>query len=163
MFSNVRIGTTIYVLHKSEAKLEIGEVTYKTEPTPMYTNTYQSGIMQPQKMYVDLDVRINGENVKFQKLQADATIADSNGMVVSESRDAILNEVLAMQKCSQSIIDSVEHHTEIVSRCNALVQELNPDAKRDAERAKEIVDLRSEVGELKNMLTQLLSKKEKEK
>lgn len=162
MFSTLRGGTPIYLLHKQEPRLEMAEVVSHSEPMPIYPNTYPTVGLMPQKMCVDVDVRINGQDVKLQKLPTDAVIADCNGMVVAETKDAIINEVMAMSKCSQSIIDSVDHHKEVVERCHAIIEELSPEAKREAERNKEIETLKGELGELKGLLSQLLNKKKKE-
>lgn len=161
MFSTLRTGTPIYLLHKQEPRLEMAEVVSHSEPMPIYPNSYPTGLM-PQKMSVDVDVRINGQDVKLQKLPSDAVIADCNGMVVAETKDAIINEVMAMSKCSQAIIDSIEHHKDVLERCSAIIEELSPEAKREAERNKEIENLKGEIGELKGMLSQLLTKKKKE-
>ena len=161
MFSTLRNGTPIYLLHKQEPRLEMAEVVSHSEPMPIYPNSYSAGLM-PQKMSVDVDVRINGQDVKLQKLPSDAVIADCNGMVVAETKDAIINEVMAMSKCSQAIIDSVEHHKVVLERCSSIIEELSPEAKREAERNKEIENLKGEIGELKGMLSQLLTKKKKE-
>lgn len=133
MFSNLRSGTTLYVLHKNEPKLEMAEVVSHTEPVPIYPNAYNTGYVQP-RMSVDVDAKIDGRDVKFQRLPSDAVIADCNGMVVSETKDAILNEIVSLQKCSQSVLDSVQHHKDVVDRCHELIEEISPEAKREAER-----------------------------
>ena len=101
MFSNLRIGTPLYILHKQDPKLEIGEVTFVSQPAPQFGTTYTSGYPMPApKMLVDVKIKSpGGEVVDLQKLPADLSIADfGNGMVVSESRDAIYNEIDAISE-----------------------------------------------------------------
>lgn len=161
MFSNLRNGAPVYILHKQEPKVEIGEVVSVGQPQPQYNIAYQNGMMQQPKMLVDVRVKIGEQTIDLQKLPSDLTVADCNGMVVSETKDAIVNEVAAMAKISQSVLESMDRHQGIVDRCNALLEELNPEVKREAERTKELSDLRNEVGELKSLLSQLLNDKSK--
>ena len=100
MFQNVRKGTPIYLLHRNEAKVEIGEVVGVSMAQPMFNHSYQNGQYLQPKNVVDIQVSINGKTINLQKLPADATIADDNGMVVSESRDAILTEIDILKKNS---------------------------------------------------------------
>ena len=169
MFQNLRKGTPLYVLHKQDATLEIGEVVSVTPPQAMYNHGYQNGQYTPPKMCVDIQMSINGKIINLQKLNADATITDENNMVVTDSRDAILTEIDILSKNSQKIVESCDYHKEIVTKCNSLVEELNPHIKKEAEQAKEINDLRKQVnglsedlGDIKSMLTRVLNKKNKE-
>ncbi len=169
MFQNLRKGTPLYVLHKQDARLEIGEVTNVTQPQAMYNHGYQNGQYVPPKMCVDVQMNIEGNIINLQKLQAEANIADENGMIVTDNRDAILTEIDILSKNSQKVLDSVEYHTSIVEKCKLLVEELNPHIKKEAEQAKEINDLKRQVnglsddlGDIKTMLTRVLNKKSKE-
>lgn len=162
MFQNIRKGATLYVLNKQDATLEVGEVVNVTPPQPMYNHTYQGGQFTPPKMYVDIELNAGGKVITLQKLTADATIDDKNGIIVAENRDAILNEIEVLAKNSQRIIESCDYHNEIVNKCRALVAELNPQLKREAEQAREISDLRQQLSDIKGMLADVLNKKTKE-
>lgn len=163
MFSNLRPSAPIYVLHKSEPKVQIGEIVSVGSAYPQYTATYQAGLLQPQKMVVDLKVKVGSETIDLQKMPADMTIADfgTDGMVVSESRDAILNEVVALQKSSQSMLDSMEHHKQVVTKCHQLIEELNPQAKVEAEQRRDIESLKTQMANIEGMLSQLLGTNKK--
>lgn len=148
MFGNLRIGTPLYVLHKNEPRLEVGEVIFVGQPIPQYGTTYSGGYpIAGQKMVVDIKVKVGEDEINLQKLPTDLQVADyiESGMVVSESRDAILVEVENIRKNSQRVIESVDEHRSILEKCDTLIQELNPQAKQDAERSKEIETLRSEI------------------
>lgn len=161
MFQNIRKGATLYVLNKQDATLEVGEVTNVTPPQAVYNTQYQ-GAFNPPKMYVDIEINVEGKIINLQKLTADATIDDKNGIIVAESRDAILNEIEVLAKNSQRIIESCDYHNEIVNKCRALVAELNPQLKREAEQAREINDLRQQLSDIKGMLADVLKQKTKE-
>lgn len=171
MFSNLRNGTPLYVLHKSEPRLEIGEVINVGTPVPQFGQTYTAGFQMPgQKMLVDVKIKTKNGDIDLQKLPADLSIADfGNGMVVSESREAILNEIDALRKSSERVIESVDYHKAVIGKCTDLMSELNPQLKQDVERAKELDSLKREVGglkddmvDIKGMLTKMMNKKSKE-
>ena len=178
MFQSLRIGTPLYVLHKNEPKLEVGEVIFVSQPVNQFGQTiYQQGIMNPAPATVDIKIKSNDKTIELQKLPANMSIADyGNGMVISESRDSIINELGVLRQNSERIIASIDQHKDIVSKCDALMQELNPQVKQDAERQKEMLALGERVGGLgervggleksmqniEGLLTQILdSKKEK--
>lgn len=157
MFSNLRIGTPLYVLHKNEPQLEIGEVTFISQPSPQFVTAYNAGMQMPTpKMLVDIKIKTANGDVELQKLPADMSIADfGNGMVISESRDAILNEIDTLRKSSVRIIESIEHHKSMVDKCDTLLAELNPQIKQEAERTKEFDSLKQEVSGIKGDLVEL--------
>lgn len=163
MFSNLRQGTPLYVLHKSEPRLEIAEVISCSEMQPMYNTAYQGGMLQPPKTFVDVKAKIDGQIVDFQKLPSELSIADSNGMVLSETKESIINEIYALSKLSKSVLDSVGHHQNVVERCEKLLEELNPEIRKEAERTKELNSLKEEMGNIKEMLSKLLNSKSKSK
>ena len=165
MFSNLRIGTPLYVLHKNEPQREVGEVIFVSQPTPQFGTTYNAGYPMTPKMLVDVKIKTANGDVELQKLPAELSIADfGNGMVISESKDSILNEIDVLRKNSVHIIESVELHKGIVGKCDTLLAELNPQIRKEAERTKEFDSLKQEVGglkgdllELKGMLSKLLN------
>ncbi len=170
MFQNLRTGTPLYVLHKNELKLEVGEVVSVTPPRPQTIQNYTVGVLPPQQTVVDVEVKIGDNTIKIPGLMTTLSITDcNNGVVVSDSRDAMLSEVSIIKGNSQKILNSIEQHQEIVKKCDELLQELSPQIKQDAERAKEMETLDKRVGGLEssmarieNMLVQALEpKKEK--
>jgi hypothetical protein len=168
MFQSLRIGTPLYVLRKNEPKLEIGEVTFVSQPVNQFNQPVYGGT---QPATVDIKLQIADKPMDLQKLPASFTIADcGNGIVVSESREAISNEINILRQNSQRILESTEQHKAIVVRCDELLAELNPQVKQEAERAKEIESLSKRVGGLENsladikgLLIQSLNGKTKEK
>ena len=163
MFSNLRIGTPLYILHKQDPKLEIGEVTFVSQPSPQFGATYSAGYPMPApKMLVDVKIKSSsGEVVDLQKLPADLSIADfGNGMVVSESRDAIYNEIEALRKTSQRVVESMDYHQSVVGKCTDLMAELNPQVKQEAEfdsLKQEVSGIKGDLQELKGMLSKFLN------
>lgn len=171
MFSNLRQGALVYVLHKDEPRLEVGEVISVGQPIPEFGTTYSAGFpIAGQKMVVELKIKVGNDDITLQRIPADMQVADfGTGMVVSENREAILLELNNLRKTSQSIVDSVDRHNSIISKCDELMQELNPQAKQDAEREKEIKSMRDEMNglrgdmtDIKALLSKIVNKNKKE-
>lgn len=172
MFQSLREGTPLYVLHKNEPKVEQGEVISVTPPVPQFgQTTFNAGIMAQQSMTVDVKIKSGEKTIELQKLPATMSIADyGNGLVVSENSDAILNEISVLKNNSQRVIDSVEQHKEMVRKCDALLEELNPQIRKEAERSREMEAISNRVGGLESsmkrieeMLSRSLEHKTKEK
>lgn len=171
MFGNLRVGTLVYVLYKNEPRIEQGEVQNVGIQYPQFGATYVGNTLQPQRMLVDIKVKVGDEVLDLQKLPADLSIADfgTNGMVISESKESILQEIDIIRKNSLSIIESIDHHKQVVESCDNMVESLNPSVKREAEQRKEIdtlkaqmADVSSDMADIKCMLSKLLNKSKKE-
>lgn len=158
MFQGLRASSPFYILYKNEPRVAIGEVISVSNPVPQFGATaYQNGLMTTPKSFVDIKVRVGEEVLDLQKLPADSTIADfgGNGMVVSESREAIINEVDGFKKASERVLADVGRHRKIVSECDKMLSELSPQLKREAEQAEEIENLKQGMGNLRDDLADI--------
>lgn len=162
MFQSLRTGATVFILYKNEIpRIEYGEVLTVGLPTPQFnaTSYQQNGQFMPAKNVVDIKVNVNGQTVDLQKLPADSSIADfgNNGMVVSTSKDAILTEISTLRNNSQRVIESVDKHKKNIEYCDKLIEDLNPEVKKEAERREEIDNLKNEIAGLKDLLSQFMN------
>lgn len=163
MFQSLRGGSPFYVLYKNDPKLVIGEVINTENLMPLLNTTFQNGIMSQPKNVIDVNVTVDGNNLKFQKLPAELTIADFNtGIVVSDSKDAIINEIDAFKNASLRILNDVEKHKNIVAECDNMLCQLNPHIATEAKQSKEIESLKNEMADLKAMLSKALGRINKE-
>ena len=162
MFQNLRGGSPLYILHKNEPKLSIGEVKNVSQPMPQFGVTYQSGILSQPKNTVDIRVAIDGEEVTLQKIPADLSIADFGaGMVVSENREAIVTEIEAFKHASEKHVADTPKHEHIVSECTTMLGMLNPHIARETEQEKKIETLTTELADIKAMLSGILERNNK--
>lgn len=157
MFQSLRTGTPIYILYKKERKLAIGEVVEVSSPTQQFGMTYQNGLLAPPKSFVDIRVNIGTETINLQSLPADMTIADfgNTGMVVSENREQMTNEIDAFEATSTRALGEVDMHKDIVARCKEMRAQLNPQIAKEVEQAKEIEGLKADITEIKSLLKAL--------
>lgn len=164
MFSNLRVGTPLYVLQKQDPKVSIGEVQSVGAPVPQFGTTYNAGYIQPPKMYVDVRIKVGDETIDLQKLPADETIADfgTNGMVVSENREAILTEIDILERTFQSGVDNYDKCLAGLDKCHEMREQLNPTAKQDAQQRHDIDALKAQMANIEGLLSKLLDTKKED-
>ena len=100
MFSGLRENSIFYVLDKTNgATLKTGQVIQVSNPQPKFPQ-YQPGQynIQAVETTVDIKVRMPDGDMEFRQLPSNAQIANSGNVVVSESKDAMMAEVEAMQR-----------------------------------------------------------------
>lgn len=155
-FSNLRNSNQLFILHKdSVPKLEIGKVVNITPPIPKYGNT---GMYNPE-MIIDITADVNGTITNFQKLPANGEIADfGNNIVISCNKDAMNNEVVAMQQRSSDVVNSIQLHKDIIKGCDDILLQLNPEIKEKQRQEEENKALREEVNSLKEMFKEFMNK-----
>lgn len=156
MFTNLRVNTPFYIFHKDATPyVETGSVMSVTAPMPNVGTT----IGQPTFYTVDVTVKINDRTTTFQKLPANAEIADFGGngnMVVATSREAMNGELSAMRQRSVEIIKSVPFHENMVSTLDKIIQELNPEEAEKAAQQAELTLLKQQVNAMSQNMESLI-------
>lgn len=164
MFSNLRSGSQLYILHKDATPyVEVGQVVSVSQPIPRYQ---ASNFMAPQELVVDVVVGVNGTNITLQKLPANLDVADqgtTNGsLFISTSREAMNNEISSLRQKSQDIINSIDYHKKIIQDCEVLLQRLNPEFAEQKQQKQEIDTLKAQMSEMMNGMKELMSYVKKE-
>ena len=174
MFQGLRQNGLFYILEKGEdLRLRVGQVVSVSNPQPKYGqfNTPTFGT-QPE-MAVDVRVKVDDETMDFKQLNANASIANSGNVVVSDSKDAMSAEVEGLLRTSKGILDSVPYHEKMLVSCDAILRDLNPTFKKEKEQEEKIgmleekmVGIEDTLGEMMNMLSSAIgtpkSKRSKE-
>ncbi len=158
MFQSLRANSKFYILHKEEnPRVEEGSVVSVTAPVPKYP--MPTSFNQQTEMIVDVVVKVNDGNFTFQKLPANADIADfGNGgnVVVATSRDAINSELSAMKQRSMDVIKSVDYHKSVIAGCDKLLRDLNPEYAEKQKQQEEISILQKQMGEMSKNMADLM-------
>lgn len=161
MFSGLRQAGLFYILEKGEElKLRIGQVISVSNPQPKY-GQYSYG-SQPE-MTVDVRVKVDDETLEFKQLNANASIANSGSVVVSDSKEAMNAEVEGLLRTSRGVLDSVSYHEKMLTSCDTILRELNPSFKKEKEQEEkmsmledEVIGIKDTLGEMMNMLSSAL-------
>ena len=157
MFQNLRVGNTIYVLNKENGlSLEKGTVMNVSLPVPKYPLATTFG---NQEMLVDIVIKINNQEITYQKLPANSDIADfgNTGIVLSTSKEAINSEIVSLKTKSEDIINSIDYHKNIINDCDKLLSELNPDSAERQKQQDEIKALKDQIALMANSISSLIA------
>ena len=153
MFQNLRVGNTIYVLNKENGlSLEKGTIVSVSLPVPKYPLATTFG---NQEMLVDIVIKINNQEITYQKLPANSDIADfgNTGIVLSASKEAINSEIVSLKTKSEDIIND----------CDKLLSELNPDFAERQKQQDEIKMLKEQISSVAESVSTLISELRKAK
>ena len=165
MFSALRQGSLIYILEKGETLvIKIGQVESVTQPRPRYTPYNPSlGFNANMETIVDIIVRIDNEKKEYVGIPSNLSIHGYGNVVISESKDAMIEEVDGMLQSSKSILESIDYHKQMITACENILKQLNPAFAKEQERDVVIDNLKCEVASLREdiaKMTSLLSKAE---
>ena len=169
MLSNLRAGTPVYVLYKNEPRFAVAKVSQVSNQYPNLG--YQQPLIPGNNVAVDIMIEVDGKTETYQRIPLNSTIAEfpDKGVLISETREGIINEVNAIRSASQTAIDQVEAHKRVIASCDQLLFDLNPQLKKDQEQAQEIATLKQQlagmsdqIAALTGMLSKSLGKKPKE-
>lgn len=151
MFSGLRQGTTLYVLDKSERpKVVTGYVENVTAPHPMFKSYNMQTV-------VDIVVKIDNDKKEFVGVPSNSQIHSYGDYVISENKDAMIQEVDAMLANSKSIIDNVEQHKENIAACEEILKQLNPVYAKEQQRDEAIDNISGRMDRMENVLVRLES------
>ena len=150
MFSALRQGSVVYILEKGENPvLKVGQVVSITQPN------YSSNFLM-NGATIDINVKVNNQNMDFKNVPASQSIVNYNNAVITETKELMSNEVDNMLQSSRSIVDSVAYHNNIVTSCESILKELNPRFAKEKERDEDINNLKNKMGGIESKMDKIL-------
>lgn len=155
MFQGLRPNSIFYVLDKSgEPTLKIGQVISVSNPQPKFP--YQPGQFNSQlETTVDVKVKMPDGEAEFKQLPSNGQIANSDNLVVAESREAMSAEVEAMLRHSKEVLDSKDYHEKVVKNCEQIIGILNPQIAKEKAQELRIGNLEADVSGMKGTLSNI--------
>ena len=152
MFQGLSQGEMITVLYKNVPRVADGRVLSVNTHMPTYNPQQPMAMMNGP--VTDITVQIGNDTVPFVGLPANGVIANfqDKGIFLSTDKSAVVREVEAMANASRQILESVPAQQKMVKDCEALLVELNPERKKEAQQAEEMNAMRGELAELKKLL-----------
>ena len=163
MLSGLRPGVPVYVLYKNEPKFAVGKVAQVSNQYPPQFNFQQPINPNNMGMMVDLSIEVDGKAETYPRIPINSSIAEfpDKGVIISETRDGIVNEINVIRNASQTAIDQVDVHKRIIASCDQLLLDLNPQLKHEQEQAGKIARLEEQLAGMSDQiaaLTGMLSK-----
>ena len=164
MFQSLRQNSQIYIFHKGNSPLlEVGTVTNVPIPRAKYPSIPSFG--QPQEMVIDLTVKVGDRVVNYSGLPATAEIADSNSngdsVVVSDSRGAMNAEIFSYKQRSIDVINSIDQHKGIISGCDAILNDLNPEYAQKQQQEAKLSNLEEQMNIMAQNMQNLIESNQK--
>lgn len=157
MFQGVRQNGLFYILEKGDdLRLRIGQVVSVSNPQPKYGQFNTPSFGGQPEMTVDIRVKVDEETMDFKQLNANASIANSGNVVVSDSKDAMSAEVEGLLRTSKGILESVPYHEKVIVSCDAILRDLNPSFKKEKEQEEKMSMLEGEVIGIKDTLNEMM-------
>lgn len=154
MFQGLRQGGLFYILDKGEdVSLKVGQVVSVSNPQPRYSNFGNPTYGAQPDMVVDVKVKVADEVMEFKQLNANINIANSGNMVVSDSKEAMSAEVEGLMRSSRQVIESISYHEKVVTSCDAMLRELNPQFAKEKEQEEKIGALEERMGNIDDKLS----------
>lgn len=158
MFQGLRQNGLFYILEKGEElKLRVGQVVSVSNPQPKYGQFGTPNFGSQPEMTVDVRVKVDDETMDFKQLNANASIANSGNVVVSDSKDAMSAEVEGLLRTSKAILESVPYHEKMLVACDNVLRDLNPSFKKEKEQEEKIGALEEKMVGIEGTLNDMMS------
>jgi len=149
------IRDSLYVLNrKDNPTLSIGRVISVSAPLPKYPNTYTNP-MSGIETTVDITASVDGSNVDFKKIPSNLVIYGDSGIVISETREAMISEIETMKSNSRNIIESVDYHKRVLECCDTMLEQLNPSLAKEREQENKLNSLEARMGKIEDVLAEM--------
>lgn len=145
------------MLRKGETpSISIGSVVSVSAPKAKY-NTQSFTPQNMMEMVVDVTVRVEDETLNLEQLPSNQSIVNfgQQGMVVSESKEAMVAEVESMMRMSEDVLNKIDYHEKTVAECDKMLKMLNPQYAKEVERDEEMSVLKAEVGEIRTSISNM--------
>ena len=170
MLSALRPGTPVYVLYKNEPRFAVAKVSQVSNQYPNLG--YQQQPLVPGNNFaVNMAIEVDGKVENYERIPLNSSIAEfpDRGVLISETRDGIINEVNAIKSASVTALQQVDMHKNVIASCDKLLFDLNPQLRKEQEQAAEIATLKEQlsgmseqIAALTGMLSKSLGKKKEE-
>ena len=161
----------MYVLYKNEPRFAVGKVAQVSNQYPPQFNFQKPLNPSTMGLMVDLSIEVDGKTETYPRIPINSTIAEfpDKGVILSETRDGIVNEINVIRNASQMAIEQVDLHKRVIAACDQLLLDLNPQLKHEQEQAGKIARLEEQlagmseqIAALTGMLSKSLGKKKEE-
>ena len=162
MLSGLRNGTPVFVLYKNEPRLTTGKVVSVSNQYPQFNP--QQPLAIGQGPVVEMTVEIDGKNETFPRIPLSSSIAEfpDKGIVLSETKDGITNEIRTIRAASETALSQIDAHRQLIESCDKLLLELNPEQGEIAALKSQVAEMSTQLAALAGMLSKSFDKKPKE-
>ena len=152
MFSGLRQNSVFYVLEKSDKpSLKVGQVVSVSNPMPKL-----GAVPYSTETFVDVSVKVGENNVEFKQLPSALSISNNGNVVVSDNREAMLNEIEGLKRISEDVLKTVNYHKNAITAYDDMLATLNPHIAEKKETDRRIGAMEERMGGIEGTLTQMM-------
>ena len=161
MFNALRQGTLLYVLEKSsKPELKIGQVQSLSAPMPKLSQSYS---MIPEAT-IDVSVEFDDGTISdFKQVPTSLSVASFGNVVISDSKETMIQEVDSMVRCSKQILGNIQYHKDVVNNGEKIMRMLNPTFAKEKETEERLTSLETGLVDIKEMLVKALNNSKSKK
>ena len=162
MFGNIKAGSKLFILSKSDTPSFImGELLQDPQirqEMPQNQQQFIMNLLQPRQV-VDISVKVGDDIKNFTGVNPLTSVINTgvNGYIVSDDKVAFLNEVDAFGMMAQAELNRNAYNQKAVAVSQQIKLDLNPDAKKAAERDLEMAEMRKKMDAMYGTITELTS------
>lgn len=165
MFQGLSQGAIIPILYKDELRVVEGKVLSVNTHMPTYN------MNKPMAMFsgpvTDITVQTDTGVIPFAELPANGITANfpEKGLFISTDMSAIVKEVETIASASEQALKQQSFHEKRIASCKALLMSIQPEKKKEEERAQDIESLKTQLKDMNSKfdrVMELLSAKSEE-
>lgn len=160
-FSSLRSSSLLYILNREGVPtVNVGTIVNVSSPTPKWGSM---AFGQQPEMLVDITVKVDDKQGAFPKVPANLDVweYEQNGVktpyILATSRDAINAEINNLKQQALGIINSVEQNRQVVTACDQMLRQLNPEYAEKQRQEQEIAELKSRLDTQQSQMAELIA------
>lgn len=160
MFGNIKAGSKLFILSKSDTpNFMMGELLQDPQIRQEMPQNQQQFMLNPLQIrqVVDISVKVGDDIKNFTGINPLTSVINTgvNGYIVSDDKVAFLNEVDAFGMMAQAELNRTAYNQKAVAVSQQVKLDLNPEARKAAERDTEIADMRKKMDAMYGTITEL--------
>ena len=163
MFQSLTQGAAVTIFYRSgEPRIITGKVVSVNTHMPTYNPN------QPMAMFnglvTDITVQAGNETIPFAGLPANGVVADfpSKGMYLAIDSAAAYRELDTAIAAFEQDLATVPEKQKLLEDYRRIREEKNPEVRREAQRERELSEIRGQLDEMRQLLSAALGTKKKE-
>lgn len=159
MFQNLTQGASVTIFFRNEPpKIETAKVVSISTHMPGYNPSQPMAMLNG--LVTDITVQVGSETIPFVGLPANGVVADfpAKGMYLAIDSTAAYRELDSAINAFEQDLATVPSKQKLLEGYKSIRLKSNPDAIRE----KEFTEIRGQISEMRQMLSEILGTKTKE-
>lgn len=149
MFSNLSKGNVLYGIDRADNSMRFFTATIE-DVKPVFPMK----VGQMPGSVVDITALKDGETLSFKQIPSSNAVADygSNGFLLADSKDSLINYINAKLQASRNIVNSYEENKKLIEKYESVLADISPNVN-----SKEINELRQQMSNMQSQFSELMS------